>query len=124
MDPCHGALRALLSIESVNILNQYLDEHQNTFKSLASSTSDYSHEQYQIYQTYIELVEGLIVKICRQNNVEVNQLHQYIRDSSDPYIELFSSLFMKINDFDMFREYISDDNKRKYLLQIIKGYNN
>ncbi len=125
MDRCNAVLRALLSTESINILNQYLDEKQQVFESHRDSTSDYSHEQYQIYQSYIELVEGLLVKYCRQSNVEVNQLHEYVRDNSesDPYIDLFSNLFVKIYDFDLFREYIIDKDKRNYLLQIIKGYN-
>ena len=126
MDGCSAALKALLSTDIIRVLNEYLDEQQSTFETLTNATSDHSHEQYQIYQSYIKLVESLVLKVCKQNKIEVHQLHGYIRDNSDvdPHIQLFSDIFLKINEYDMFHEYIRDTGKRKYLLQIIKGYNN
>ncbi len=126
MDRCSAALKALLNADSICILNDYLDEQQSTFETLTNATSDHSHEQYQIYQSYIKLVESLVIKVCKQSNIEVHQLHEYIRENSDvdPYIQLFSDIFLKINEYDMFHEYIRNTDKRKYLLQIIKGYNN
>lgn len=129
MDEMHGcdvALKGLLSEGSIRVLNEYLDEQQSTFEALANATSDHSHEQYQIYQSYIKLVECLVLKVCKQNEIEVHQLHKYIRENSDvdPYIQLFSEIFVKINEYDIFHEYIRDTCKRKYLFQIIKGYNN
>jgi len=126
MDGCSAALKALLSTESINSLNEYLDKQQNIFESLVDASSDHSHEQYQIYVSYIDLVETLVLKACRQCKIALHQLHEYIRENSDtdPHIQVFSEIFVKINDYDMFHEYIRDSAKRNYLLQIIKGYNN
>jgi hypothetical protein len=100
----------------------FMEENSMLFSDV---NEEYSHKHYEIYNEFIELIEGRLEKMCNSCDIELSDFFDECKQYKDvPAIDVFNSLIILTTEFRAFTDVMSDVNKRRYLFNGIKQWKN
>jgi len=99
---------------------RYMNDNEVYF---SSNTEENTHEQYEIYEKYLSLVERIIVNACEDINISQENFHRYCaRNQNSPTVDVFCQLIVISTSFEAFSDIMKDRSKRSYMFQVFNSW--
>lgn len=118
-------LTVFLSNQYFQKWKSFLEDNASTYNKSINNNCDYTHEQYDIYNKYNELLESLLNKCCLEYHVSIQQFYHTCKELNDihnPIVEVFCTLILSSTEIEMFSDIIQKKDKREYFYHIIESW--
>lgn len=126
MEPFDAVVCDIMEGDVLGCLDAFMDTHLKIFQTPKTDYSEFTTEQFRIFQRFCDILEKKVAESCMHRSVDPSLFMKACTDNLNvsEAVNTFAKILLISTEFQLFDDVMRDYEKRRYMFKIWRDWGN